>query len=143
MLKVGSLEVEKGKKKSGYFQVGERAIGTVDLPVTLIHGAKKGPTFSMTAGFHPREYAGIDSVTRIAKMVDPNKISGNLILVHIANVPAFIERGRENPVDLLHPTNCFPGDPNGTLSHRIAYALAKEVIDQSDYYMDHHSGDVQ
>ena len=35
----------------------------------------------------------------------------------------------------------FPGDPEGTISQRVAYVLKKEVVDECDYLIDMHCGD--
>jgi len=142
-LKVGTIEVENGNKKTGYIQAGETSLGKVEMPITVINGAKSGPTLAMTGGFHPREYAAIESLTRISNIVDPKTISGSLIIVHIVNTPGFEVRGRLCPIDNAHPINSFPGNPEGGMSQRIAYTLAKEVLSQSDYYIDHHSNDIQ
>lgn len=142
-LKVGTIEVENGNKKTGYLQAGETPLGKVEMPITVINGAKPGPTLAMTAGFHPREYASIESLTRISNTVDPKTLSGGLIIVHIVNTPGYEVRGRLCPIDNAHPINSFPGNPDGGMSQRIANTLAKEVLSQSDYYIDHHCNDVQ
>lgn len=142
-MKVGTFEAGMGERKSGYLHVGETALGKVEMPITIIEGSKPGPTLAMTGGFHPREYAAIESLSRIARKVDPKKVRGGLIIVHIVNTPGFEIRGRKCPIDDAHPINSFPGDPEGTISQRIAHTVVKEVFDQSDYYIDHHSNDIQ
>jgi predicted deacylase len=142
-LKIGSLEADRGRKRTGYLPVGETSLGKIEMPVTLINGSKPGPRLAMTGGFHPREYTAIESLTRIAKSIKPEEIRGSLIIVHITNTPAFLIRGRKCPIDDAHPINSFPGDPEGSISGRIAYTLAEEVFNNCDYYIDHHSADVQ
>jgi len=143
VLKVGTIKVEKGHKETGYLLAGETSLGKVEIPITVINGIEPGPKLAMTGGFHPREYASIESLTRIANMLDPKTIKGGLIIAHIVNTPGFEIRGRKCPIDDGHPINSFPGDPDGPMSKRIAYTIAQEVISQSDYYIDHHSNDIQ
>jgi predicted deacylase len=142
-LKVGTIEVEKGQKKTGYLQVGEKPLSNVAFPITLINGVNSGPKVAMTAGFHPREYASIESLTRLSNLLEPNDISGSVTIVHIVNTPGYEVRGRKNPVDDAHPINSFPGRLDGAMSQRIAYTIANEVLSQSDYYIDNHCNDVQ
>ncbi|MDP7443703.1 MAG: succinylglutamate desuccinylase/aspartoacylase family protein [Candidatus Bathyarchaeota archaeon] len=142
-LSVGNLDAKKGEKKTGYLHVGETSLSDVVMPVTVINGAKSGQTLAMTAGFHPREYASIESLTRLSNLIDPATIKGSAIIVHIVNTPGFEVRGRKCPIDDAHPINSFPGNPNGGISQRIAHTIANEVLSQSDYYIDHHCNDVQ
>ncbi|MEE8354223.1 MAG: succinylglutamate desuccinylase/aspartoacylase family protein [Candidatus Bathyarchaeia archaeon] len=113
------------------------------MPITVINGVESGPRLAMTAGFHPREYASIEALTRLSNLIDPSAIRGSAVIVHIVNTPGFEVRGRKNPIDDAHPTNSFPGSPDGGISQRIAHTLATEVISGSDYYIDHHCNDVQ
>lgn len=39
------------------------------------------------------------------------------------------------------PEQSFPGNPNGTLSDRIAYTVVTEFFPKADYYVDLHCGD--
>ena len=74
--------------------------------------------------------------------LDPAALSGTIILVHIANMPAFLGRTiYYSPVDGKNLNRMFPGDPGGTISQRIAHTLTTEVIDQADYLVDLHAGD--
>jgi predicted deacylase len=142
-LRVGTLEVEKGQKKTGYLQVGETSLSRVAMPITVINGVESGPRVAMTAGFHPREYASIEALIRISNLIDPSAIRGSAVIIHIVNTPGFEVRGRKNPIDDAHPTNSFPGNPDGSASQRIAHTLATEVISGSDYYIDYHCNDIQ
>ena len=46
-----------------------------------------------------------------------------------------------NPYDFKNLNRVFPGDPNGTLSQRMAYVLTQEVIGKCDALIDMHCGD--
>ncbi|HEB34287.1 MAG TPA: hypothetical protein ENI18_00365 [Candidatus Aminicenantes bacterium] len=68
--------------------------------------------------------------------------SGTLIFVHIANLPAFQRRIiYYNPHDWKNLNRVFPGDPQGTISQRIAHVLTEEVIMKCDFLVDLHCGD--
>jgi predicted deacylase len=44
-------------------------------------------------------------------------------------------------VDGENLNRAFPGDPDGTVSQRIAHVLTREVIERSDVVLDMHAGD--
>ena len=50
---------------------------------------------------------------------------------------------RTSPVDGENLARIFPGDPQGTLSHQLAYALMTTVIARADMLIDSHSGGVR
>jgi predicted deacylase len=142
-LTVGNVSTSLGEKKSGYILVpaGDDC-EEVYIPLTVINGAKEGPVLALIAGVHGYEYPPILALTRLAKELDPAKLSGKVIIVHVANVPSFLKRTiYYNPYDWKNQNRVFPGKVDGTSSERIAYQLTKEVIDRCDYLIDNHCGD--
>jgi predicted deacylase len=139
---IGDLKVAPGEAKAGYLPVPERNnIGTF-IPITVINGLKKGKVLALVAGVHGYEYPPILALYRLKRMVDPQSLKGTLILVHVANLPAFQKRIiYYNPHDWKNLNRVFPGDLQGTLCQRIAYVLKKEVIERCDSLIDLHCGD--
>ena len=137
------LEVPAGEKISGKLSVNGGADG-VDtfIPVTVFHGRDSGPVLSLIAGIHGSEYSPIISMQRLPELLDPQAMAGTLIIVHIANLPAF--QGRSiyfGPDDLKNLNRSFPGKADGTVTERIAFTLTEEIMPLSDYLIDIHSGD--
>ena len=60
--------------------------------MTIIQGKEPGPTFVVLAGEHGCEYCGIFAAVRIIKDIEPETIKGTLIVLPLANPPAFEER---------------------------------------------------
>jgi hypothetical protein len=139
---IGDLKVNPGEIKSGYLSVPEKdGIGTL-IPVTIINGAKEGKVLALVAGVHGYEYPPILALYRLKEMIDPQSLSGTLILVHIAHLPAFQRRIiYYNPNDWKNLNRVFPGDPQGTITQRIAHILTEEVIMKCDFLVDLHCGD--
>lgn len=140
---IGRLSVKPGKKISDSLLVpaGSDDVATF-IPVTVFHGAKPGPTLALIAGIHGSEYSPVLSMQRLPGLIDPSEISGTLIIVHIANMPAFQSRTIYfGPDDLKNLNRSFPGSETGTVTERIAYTLTNEVLIRSDYLIDIHSGD--
>ncbi len=139
---IGPLKVFAGQSVSGFIEVpaGE-GVGT-SIPVTVIRGAKAGKTLGLVAGVHGYEYPPILALYRLKDMIDPQELSGTLILVHIANLPSFQKRTiYYNPTDWKNLNRVFPGDPDGTISQRTAYVLTEEVVKKCDCLIDLHCGD--
>lgn len=141
--RLAQLIVEPGEMVQGEIPISPSAddSGTF-IPVTVLHGSKPGPVLSLIAGIHGSEYSPILSMQQLPALLDPTQMSGTLIVVHIANMPAFTGRTVYfGPTDLKNLNRSFPGDSSGTITERIAYALTSHVIKPADYLIDIHSGD--
>ena len=142
VLTFGPLKVKSGEKVSGVLSVPETDGAGTSIPVTIIRGARAGTILALTAGVHGAEYPPVLALYRLKDMIDPKTLSGTLILVHIANPPSFRRRTVYfNPFDWKNLNRVFPGDPQGTLSQRMAYVLTEEVIKKCDALVDMHGGD--
>jgi hypothetical protein len=112
------------------------------IPVTTISGAGPGPTLALIAGNHGYEYPPILALQRLRTLIDPAKLKGSIIMVHVANMPSFLGRTVYfSPIDGKNLNRVYPGRGDGTVSERIAYAITTEVIERADYVLDLHCGD--
>ncbi|MDI6846180.1 MAG: M14 family metallopeptidase [Candidatus Saccharicenans sp.] len=139
---LGNLRVGPGQTASGFLEVPPGRDPGTRIPVTVINGNKPGRVLAAVAGVHPYEYPPILALYRIKEMLRPEELSGTLILVHIANLPAFQKRTiYYNPYDWKNLNRVFPGDPAGTQSQRIAAVITAEIIEKVDALVDMHCGD--
>ena len=77
-----------------------------------------------------------------ADELDPKKIAGNIIVIRLMNRTGFEHRTMSLTYeDGKNLNRVFPGNPNGTLSDRIAYTVVTEFFPKADYYVDLHCGD--
>ena len=112
------------------------------IPVSLLKGKQPGPTFTVVAGVHGYEYPPILAAQEIIQQIDPELITGSLIIIPIANPHSFYSRSPfVNPSDNLNLNRSFPGKPSGTITERIANFLTEVVIANSDIFLDIHGGD--
>lgn len=112
------------------------------LPVTILKGKNAGPVFTIIAGVHGFEYPPIIAVQELLAEIDPTKLSGDLIIVPIANRGSFY--GREpfkNPEDQENLNNAFPGKANGSITQQIAWKITQSIIPVTDVFLDIHGGD--
>lgn len=139
---LGSLHVSPGEKKSGWLEVPAGADPATKIPVTVINGIKSGKVLAVVSGIHPYEYPPILASYRLKNLINPEELSGTLILVHIAHLSSFQRRTiYYNPYDWKNLNRVFPGDLKGTQSQRIAAVLTEEVINRADAVIDMHCGD--
>ena len=144
-LTVGEVSAKPGEKVSGFIRVpaGEDGLETA-IPVALIRGTEPGPVLGLMAGIHGCEYASILAMQRIHRELDPQNLSGTVIMVLIAHVPEFLKRTEYyNPYDWKNLNRQFPGKADGTMTERIAYQITTQVIDHCDVFIDDHGGDAE
>ena len=112
-----------------------------DIPTTVICGTEPGMTMLVTAQIHAGEYNGSAAVMRLAEILDPAKLKGNLILMHCVNTSGFYQRQRRFvPEDRTDLNANYPGNPKGTLGNRIAAWFAEKIFPHIDFIADLHGG---
>lgn len=82
-LSIGTLAAAPGEKVQGLLPIPHTEI---EVPVTLINGAGSGKTVLITSGIHSCEYVGIEAAIQLAGELEPESLSGRLILIHPVNV---------------------------------------------------------
>lgn len=140
-LRVGDAIAPPGAKASGWIVVPDGADPGTRVPVSVVHGARPGPVLALVAGTHGYEYTSIIALPRVLARLDPARMSGSVILVHMANPPAFYGRRAYFGPDGKNLNRVYPGRADGTVSDRIAHAITTEVIDKATHLADMHCGD--
>jgi len=143
VIKIRDIEATPGEKACGFLEVVETATNIVRIPVEIVNGSKgQGPKLCLTAGVHCTEYEGIEAVTRIFQETDPRKLKGALIICPVVNTPGFQQVTHYvNPIDNLNMNRVFPGDPDGSISEKMAHIIFNELIRHCNYYIDLHGGE--
>lgn len=114
--------------------------GNAMVPLTVINGtAGPGKSVVCIGGTHGNEYEGQVAVWRLMHELDPADISGRVILMPRLNMPACVSGTRESPMDGVNMNRAFPGDPNGTLTYRIAHFVTSKIFPLVDVVIDIHS----
>lgn len=142
-IKIKNIETEEGNKSFGFIDVDKSSTTMYKFPISIINGSEPGSTLCLLGGIHGLEYSSIEAVIRVVKHVNPKKMRGVLLAVPVANQASFEARTPFiNPIDGLNLNRCFPGDPKGTMSYRVAHTLFSEIISKADYLIDCHGGDL-
>jgi predicted deacylase len=115
------------------------AYGRLSVPVVVVNG-RPGPTLLVTAGIHGDEYEGQVALLRAAHALDPDRLTGRVILVPVANPPASGAARRTSPIDGVNLARCFPGKADGTPTEQLAEGLVRLLLPLADALLDFHSG---
>ncbi|MBX3288267.1 MAG: succinylglutamate desuccinylase/aspartoacylase family protein [Acidobacteria bacterium] len=115
------------------------AEGSIGLPLMIANGAMPGKTLVVFAAVHGDELEGVQAIQDVFSGLNTDEMSGRLIAVPVANLPAFRAVQRVSPIDGLNLARTFPGKKDGTITEQIAHHLGKLIIPQGDFFLDLHS----
>jgi len=132
-----------GTRHSGYFTFDDELLGKYQWPYFAAVGRQAGLTFLLTAGIHAAEYTGTLAALRLGQALDPDHVTGTIVIIPLLNRPGFFERSiYVNPEDNQNLNRAFPGSATGTWSERFAHHLLNDVVIKVDRTMDLHAGDM-
>ncbi|MCG8274607.1 N(2)-acetyl-L-2,4-diaminobutanoate deacetylase DoeB [Aquamicrobium sp. NLF2-7] len=117
----------------------DSAWGSVMIPVCVVRNGN-GPTALLTGANHGDEYEGPLALYELARTLDPDAVSGTVIIVPAMNYPAFRAGTRTSPIDRGNMNRSFPGRPDGTVTEKIADYFQRELLPRADLVFDFHSG---
>ena len=140
---VGTAIAHAGERANGFIQVPSGVDAAASIPVIIINGAKPGPRLAIVAGSHGTEYASIIALEKLANHIDPAQLSGSVVILPLVNLASFNQKvPHVNPIDGKNMNRMYPGKADGTQSDRVSWAIGKQVVEQSDYLIDLHGGDL-
>ncbi|HEU5404232.1 MAG TPA: M14 family metallopeptidase [Terriglobales bacterium] len=140
---VGTASAAPGQKAFGTLDVAAGRDAGTSIPVAVFHGAKPGPVLALVSGLHGTEYTSIIALEKVIETLDPAQISGTVIVLPLVNIPSFEQKvPHVNPVDGKSMNRYYPGDPNGSQTDRVSWAITKQIVERCDYLIDYHGGDL-
>jgi len=140
--RVGTADVRPGEVTRGRLPLIEYADGSdVEAPVIVVAGKKRGPVAWLISCGHGDEFGGALALQRVVKALDPAAMTGLVILIPVANPPAFQAMRRVNPSpdDLMDFGEAFPGEPRFATEH-IAEKYTALWKEHADFVVDFHTG---
>ena len=141
--KVGEAIVESGQKLRGSIRVTQASTHQVTIPYIIISGSEKGPTLTVLSGVHAVECAPVEAMFRLSDIVSPQELKGTLVIIPVVNTEGFHTRKPyHNQLDHLNQNQVFPGDPEGSITKRVAHTIFETFVSKSDYLVDCHSADI-
>lgn len=116
------------------------------VPITVINGLREpkrsgeAPGVAVFGGTHGNEWEGQVVVKRLCEELDPELITGRVILMPQLSQSACAVNQRVSPLDKVNMNRAFPGNPHGTISYRIANFVKSAVFPQAQIVIDLHAG---
>lgn len=143
------FQIAPGRKQFGYISVTNSPAVRIDMPVCVVNGVSTGPTFVVTGGLYPTEYAGVEAAARLYQALKPSDLTGRVVIVPVVNMPCLQFRTpwfnltqSISPMDGANINNVFPGSPDGTVTRVVADKLFTGIILKSNYHVDLRGGDL-
>ncbi|MET4805273.1 succinylglutamate desuccinylase/aspartoacylase family protein [Limibacillus sp. MBR-115] len=137
------IDLDGNGRQSGYLalthSVHRSAYGYIPIPIASLKNGP-GPTVLLMAGNHGDEYEGQVLISELIRTLDLEDITGQLLLLPMANFPAAAAGLRTSPIDDGNLNRSFPGNPRGTVTEIIAHFIESELIARADFMVDLHSG---
>ena len=139
---VGKQEVSPGTRTTVELDVANLYThANLTMPVHVINGRADGPTLFLTAAIHGDELNGVEIIKRVMKRAVLKSLRGCILAVPVVNVFGFIEQSRYLP-DGRDLNRSFPGRITGSLAARLAHMVATEIVANSNFGIDLHTGAV-
>lgn len=139
---VAGLTVKPGEKKNGVLSIPEFfADGqSIEIPFTVLHGKEAGKKLYVQVAQHGSEVMGLEALRRLITSLDPALMDGTLIYC-LPNPLAFREKTRATMFDPKPGgmNRVWPGDPNGSLTERMAHLIWSELVSHADEVVDLHT----
>ncbi len=137
------VDYEKDGKQVGWlylpYSVTRSAYGNISIPIAVIKNGN-GPTVLLMAGNHGDEYEGQIALCKLIRTLQPGEVTGRVIVMPAANLPAALAGARVSPLDDGNLNRAFPGDSDGSPTSAIAHYIESVLFPMSDFYHDLHSG---
>lgn len=139
------LALAPGERGHWRVPIARRSSGeNLAMHIHGVRGKKDGPTLALIAAVHGDAIAGTRSVLDAINRIDPEKLSGTVLAVPVANPVAFESATRTTGqgwnTDMNNLNRVFPGDRGGWITQKLAAALTEYVIDRCDAAIDYHCG---
>ncbi|WP_442544589.1 succinylglutamate desuccinylase [Arthrobacter sp. KN11-1C] len=132
-------------KQLGYLEIehsdNENDAAVIPSPIAVLSGGD-GPTVLLIAGTHGDEYEGQILLQELIRTVNPDEVTGRLIILPALNIAAVREGRRVSSVDRVNLNRALPGRADGGPALQIASIVSGELIPMADFVMDIHSGGI-
>lgn len=120
-------------------QVSPLADGSqLSIPTLVLVGSAYRPRLVCVAGVHGNEHEGITALLELWDELQPDSLTGTLVMVPVANPPAFRAGVRRNPEDMVDMNRAFPGTADGTITQKLAYHLFHDIVAGADLLLSMH-----
>ncbi len=137
------IDLDRDGRQGGFLRVPHSvhrsAYGWIPVPIVSIRNGD-GPVVLLLGGNHGDEYEGQVALSRLAGSLKSDQVSGQVIILPMANYPAARAGTRTSPLDGGNLNRSFPGKPLGDPTAMIAHYIESALMPRADFLLDIHSG---
>ena len=137
-----SIDLHTSGKRIGHLRIN-KVTNTAGWASTFIHIGcvvnGPGPTVLVLAGNHGDEYEGQVAAMRLLQELQPEQVSGRVIVVPLLS-PAASKANTRNWPSGANFNRSFPGRPDGPPHEQLADYLTRVLFPMADVVIDMHSG---
>ncbi|TAM83533.1 MAG: hypothetical protein EPN47_05325 [Acidobacteria bacterium] len=134
------LSLPQASKSRMLLDTGDGGATGAKLDLWILRGGAGGKVVLALAGVHGDEYEGPFALWKLVDHLQPDQISGTLLILPVANWAAFEAGQRCTPVDSMNLNRVFPGNPTGSYTQMLAHDIFEFLVKRSDMVIDLHSG---
>lgn len=114
---------QRNRKVEGMIPFATKADGSeVCIPIVMVIGAEDGPVIVSEACTHGDEIEGTEGIIATFNRLEPQNMKGAFVGIPVINTEAFLCVDRSGKLDFVPQdmNRIFPGNANGSLTHRLA-----------------------
>lgn len=128
---IGNLFVPQSTNSAGW--------STYFIPVAVVKRGE-GPTALLFGGNHGDECEGPVTLMNLARRLQPEDVTGRVIIIPLLNRPAVAAGTRLSPLDGANMNRAFPGRRTDRITGMIAHYVSSTLLPLADLVVDIHSG---
>lgn len=141
-VKLDSIDLSSKEKEKRFFRLElfNLADGSsISLP-SAIAGNKEGKIITIIAAQHGNEWNGPFACHLLYQLLNPDNIRGKVLIVPIANTPAFLQKQRVSSLDNIDMNRTYAFVKKRKPTEHLAKIIFEKFCLNSDYVIDLHSG---
>lgn len=141
-LKLDSIDLSSAQKEKRFFRLELFSLAdgsTISLPAAIV-GNGQGKITTVIAGQHGNEWNGPYAAHLLYQLLNPDNIVGKVLVVPIANTPAFLQKQRVSSLDNIDMNRTYAFVKKRKPTEHLAKILFESFCMNSDYVIDLHSG---
>ncbi len=141
-LKLDSIDLTNKEKEKRFFRLElfNLADGSnISLPAAIV-GKGSGKIVTVIAAQHGNEWNGPYACHLLYQMLDPNIMKGKVVIIPIANTPAFLQKQRVSSLDNIDMNRTYAFVKKRKPTEHLAKLIFENFCLNSDVVIDLHSG---
>jgi predicted deacylase len=143
VIEIGSALSAGPGRVDGFLKTAELPDGKpIEIPVTIIQGAKDGPVLWLHGCVHGNEYCGAYTIHEFVRGLNPGLLKGAVVALPFLNITASQRFQRMSPYEQYNIgdlNRCFPGRADGSLTEQIGHAIWTELKRYATHLVDIHT----